>query len=472
MSVLAITLLCLCFLMEDQSPVPLDLTLFFLTTGLLFLLGAALNDYLISKAGEKTMVLGSLLFAVLGPLAFLIPGLSVATPVLCAIATSCFVLLWGSYLSTLNHSILIFLLLSTSSITGIFSLFVLRIDTTQAMPLVSLLFVLSWLSLRMVSTESIMRISFASKSLSRERSVPGKGNRYTLVLVGIMLGSSVILMARIDLSAETFSFVLGGCLIATGLFMLLSYRFFQAKMSDFAKRTIALAMAIGLLPFPFVGAYGQIACACFLFFVGAVNLILVVDGVSETARFNLISPFWIVGIEGAVLLGGVFLAIVLFAAAFNSAFIQGPIVVGILASALSSILQISINNQAYPIFGVAKDNAPVTAGQATLTRADDTALARPPGMAIWRAKIDVITEEYHLSLRQKEIMELLIKGRDSRYIMEHFCISRSTAKTHVYNLYKKIEIHSRQELLDLIEQTRISPEMERGMQVWGKQDRR
>ena len=35
--------------------------------------------------------------------------------------------------------------------------------------------------------------------------------------------------------------------------------------------------------------------------------------------------------------------------------------------------------------------------------------------------------------------------------MDKFYISQSTAKTHIYNIYRKFGVHSRQELLDFIE---------------------
>lgn len=35
--------------------------------------------------------------------------------------------------------------------------------------------------------------------------------------------------------------------------------------------------------------------------------------------------------------------------------------------------------------------------------------------------------------------------------MDTFYISQSTAKTHIYNIYRKFGIHSRQELLDFVE---------------------
>lgn len=35
--------------------------------------------------------------------------------------------------------------------------------------------------------------------------------------------------------------------------------------------------------------------------------------------------------------------------------------------------------------------------------------------------------------------------------MDTFYISQSTAKTHIYNIYRKFGTHSRQELLDFVE---------------------
>ena len=47
---------------------------------------------------------------------------------------------------------------------------------------------------------------------------------------------------------------------------------------------------------------------------------------------------------------------------------------------------------------------------------------------------------------------ILLKGRDAKYIMDKFYISQSTAKTHIYNIYRKFGIHSRQELIDFVEE--------------------
>ncbi|MFR7754879.1 MAG: response regulator transcription factor, partial [Bacteroidales bacterium] len=71
--------------------------------------------------------------------------------------------------------------------------------------------------------------------------------------------------------------------------------------------------------------------------------------------------------------------------------------------------------------------------------------------AQWHQKIDAVCEQYHLSPREREILPILLRGRDAKYIMDTFYISQSTAKTHIYNIYRKFGIHSRQELLDFVE---------------------
>ena len=68
-----------------------------------------------------------------------------------------------------------------------------------------------------------------------------------------------------------------------------------------------------------------------------------------------------------------------------------------------------------------------------------------------RRRLDDIGAHYGLSPRQCEILDLLARGRDTQYVMDRFTISRATAKTHVYNINRKLDIHSRQDLNDLIE---------------------
>lgn len=66
---------------------------------------------------------------------------------------------------------------------------------------------------------------------------------------------------------------------------------------------------------------------------------------------------------------------------------------------------------------------------------------------------------YELSDRQKEIAYLIASGRDANYISENLYISKGTLNSHRLRIYRKLDIHSRQELLDLVaEETKKNAE--------------
>lgn len=63
-----------------------------------------------------------------------------------------------------------------------------------------------------------------------------------------------------------------------------------------------------------------------------------------------------------------------------------------------------------------------------------------------------LAEQWGLSKREKEIVVEFSTGRSARAIADLYLISEHTVKTHLKRAYAKLGIHSRQELLDLIEQ--------------------
>ena len=66
-------------------------------------------------------------------------------------------------------------------------------------------------------------------------------------------------------------------------------------------------------------------------------------------------------------------------------------------------------------------------------------------------KCRLIIERYGLSEREGEIMIMFAKGRNLAYIQDKLFISKSTVSTHRQHIYKKLGIHSQQELLDLVQ---------------------
>lgn len=67
-----------------------------------------------------------------------------------------------------------------------------------------------------------------------------------------------------------------------------------------------------------------------------------------------------------------------------------------------------------------------------------------------------IASDYRLTAREREICEYLSRGRNKRYISEQLGVSEETVKTHMGNLYRKLLVHSQQEIIDLVEGERIA----------------
>ena len=68
-----------------------------------------------------------------------------------------------------------------------------------------------------------------------------------------------------------------------------------------------------------------------------------------------------------------------------------------------------------------------------------------------------LREIYGLTVREEEIMTLLISGRSIDRIARQLKLSSNTVKTHRNHLYSKLGIHDRQELIDLYIEKTLSP---------------
>lgn len=62
-----------------------------------------------------------------------------------------------------------------------------------------------------------------------------------------------------------------------------------------------------------------------------------------------------------------------------------------------------------------------------------------------------IGTEYGLTNREQEILSMLARGRNGKFIEDFYTISYNTVKTHVKHIYMKLDVHSQQELIDLVE---------------------
>jgi DNA-binding CsgD family transcriptional regulator len=64
--------------------------------------------------------------------------------------------------------------------------------------------------------------------------------------------------------------------------------------------------------------------------------------------------------------------------------------------------------------------------------------------------IERLTETFRLTKRESEILRLLAQGRSVPYIEEELTLSNGTVRTHVRHIYEKMNIHNKQELIDMV----------------------
>lgn len=63
----------------------------------------------------------------------------------------------------------------------------------------------------------------------------------------------------------------------------------------------------------------------------------------------------------------------------------------------------------------------------------------------------LVADTFLLSQRELEILSLLAKGRNAAYVQKELVISEGTVRTHMRNIYRKLDVHSQQELMDLVD---------------------
>jgi DNA-binding CsgD family transcriptional regulator len=64
----------------------------------------------------------------------------------------------------------------------------------------------------------------------------------------------------------------------------------------------------------------------------------------------------------------------------------------------------------------------------------------------------MVASRYRLTNREKEVLNLLSKGRNIAFISKKLYISTNTTKTHMKRIFNKTDVHSRQDLMDLIDE--------------------
>jgi DNA-binding CsgD family transcriptional regulator len=64
--------------------------------------------------------------------------------------------------------------------------------------------------------------------------------------------------------------------------------------------------------------------------------------------------------------------------------------------------------------------------------------------------LDKICAEFHFSARERDIVEMILKGKSNKEIEQELFISPHTVKNHIYHIFQKASISSRGQLVSII----------------------
>ncbi len=100
----------------------------------------------------------------------------------------------------------------------------------------------------------------------------------------------------------------------------------------------------------------------------------------------------------------------------------------------------------------AAGSASAPAGAAVTAPAPASAAAE--GDDAFDARCAAVAAAGNLTEREAEIMRYLARGRTKAHIAGVLYVSENTVRSHVRNIYAKLEVHTRQQLIDLVEEER------------------
>ena len=68
---------------------------------------------------------------------------------------------------------------------------------------------------------------------------------------------------------------------------------------------------------------------------------------------------------------------------------------------------------------------------------------------------EAVSSRYRLSSREEEVLVELARGRTIASIAETLTVSENTIKAHTKSIYRKLGVHTREELLSCVEKVTL-----------------
>jgi DNA-binding CsgD family transcriptional regulator len=415
-------------------------------TAVTFIVAALLARRFMTSSGERVLVLGGM---VLGPLGTVLaalaharadsaPGYAVSSWVMLGIACACITLLWGRFFAVLG--------LRYASVMAPLSLFLAAVAglVLGSMQPVAVLIVTTLLPIASVSAYLLARKAppppSADDATPRARS---SGTLWRVILaIGVYGATLGFYLNSNTVFPQSFQFTAAGKIVVLAV-PLLVIALLRRNDFGFVFRIALPLTAAGFLLLPMLSAEAGWIGVAVVAAGGTFVDICTWIALSDIAHRGRHSAIYVFGFGRAANAGGIAIG---WATSYA--------LLGTTPTDPSPMLAFSL----VMVFVLILTTTLIVRDQDFSTRADvrpaslqlSTAESeRAPGR--WRRSCAVVASAHNLSAREEEVMVLLAKGRSMKFIQSDLVISYHTAKAHANHIYRKLGVHSREELIDLVE---------------------
>lgn len=428
-------------------------------------------------------------------------------------------LVWVELLATQRPSV-IAMLVALSTLVGLIVSSTLSELSSGAQSIMSCLLLIVMVGCGLYSRRKITHPLIVAEGVPSFANYFSEGSKNSYKQAFLILGSSIIAFVVLESVVGLLnSFMITGSVAFTGsevasiAGMLLGI-FAFCVVAFVARRTPLVSTAFGtLVPIiaamlvflPFLGEEYSLFFSVVLLGVYYFAALLITYFVAVTARERRVSPYILMGVAAcfarvglaAALWGGYELGklrIAVFGGPTDTMFFLTVVVVLVYMLSMAAVLItrwcrkdrrskfVSTQNQQ----GVAESSDQAYAGEVLLDQvtADQSCTQVVPGQPCTgqatpsqlrtqtylnpvSPKNEDIIElccarvalEKGLTERESELLCYLARGRTKAYIAEALFVTENTVRSHVRNIYSKLGVHTRQELIDLVEEQRAKTQV-------------
>ncbi len=258
---------------------------------------------------------------------------------------------------------------------------------------------------------------------------------YAVVMGGVQVGGSgsVEQAAGIVANAVSSSFAVDAGMVVAALVIVLGARFLRGNNMGFYRSSILALLSVSL----YLSAVLTPAWS-------SMNI-----GLMTVSRVLIFAYVWTMFSTPAKTMSPVRLFSIgwlLFLVPNNLSTRLGQAVVGTDMPLLSYNLMLAVILLALFVF----EFTPILTGRSVEdARAADAADA---GEDAFAARIAQLVDQGGLTPREQDVLVALARGRSAQRIADTFVVSKETARTHIRHVYQKLDVHSREELMDLVEE--------------------